>query len=72
MDKAKILAVAAIIAVSSLSITGNIPSGHVYAQVAGQMDKATYDRIIRFLKDEAKYIKVAPSFLITWIGPNAN
>ena len=44
-----------------------IPSGHLYAQLMGQMDLPTYTKIIDTLKD-AGLVKES-GHLLTWIEP---
>lgn len=44
-----------------------IPSGTLYAQLMGQMDLATYQRVIDTLKG-AKVIEETPASLLRWIA----
>lgn len=46
---------------------GEIPSGHLYAQVMGHMTLATYERIVETLIG-AKLI-TRSSHLLKWVGP---
>jgi len=44
-----------------------VPSGTLYAQLMGQMDLATYQRVIDTLKG-AKVIEETPASLLRWIA----
>lgn len=47
---------------------GAVPSGHLYAPLTGKLTLEQYQRIIGVIK-RAGLVRVAPSGLITWIGP---
>ena len=44
-----------------------VPSGHLYARIAGKISSETYERVLTALKI-AGLISVSPSHLITWTG----
>ena len=46
---------------------GSVPSGHLYAQLMSKLDLATYERIIKTLKDAG--LVTESNNLLTWIGP---
>lgn len=46
---------------------GEVPSGHLYANVMGKIDLETYQGVIDILV-LAKLITVSPSHLIKWNG----
>jgi hypothetical protein len=46
---------------------GEVPSGHLYAQVMGVVDLATYNKIIELLKGAGLVSENA--YLLTWTGP---
>jgi hypothetical protein len=50
---------------------GEIPSGHLFAQVMGVMDLRQYEQVIDLLVD-ARLVERMPSHLLRWIGPAAN
>ena len=50
---------------------GEVPSGHLYAQVMGVMDLHQYEQVIDILVD-ARLVERIPSHLLRWIGPSAN
>lgn len=47
---------------------GEVPSGHLYAQLMGDMDLDTYTSLIQVL-EHAGLVRVQPSHLIIWVGP---
>jgi hypothetical protein len=47
-----------------------VPSGHLYAHLMGQMSLDTYQEIIVILKGR-KLVHEEPSHLLKWIGPAA-
>lgn len=47
---------------------GNVPSGHLYAQLCGAVTLNQYEGIISILID-AGLVRRASSHLLTWIGP---
>jgi hypothetical protein len=46
---------------------GEVPSGHLYAQVCGRMELAAYERIIGTLKNAG--LVAESGHLLKWIGP---
>ena len=46
---------------------GEVPNGHLYANVCGHMELGTYDKIIQTLKNTGLVSESA--HLLTWIGP---
>ena len=46
---------------------GSVPSGHLYAHLAGHMSLSTYQAILGDLEDRGR-IKQDRSHLIRWIG----
>jgi hypothetical protein len=44
-----------------------VPSGHLYARIAGKISSETFERVLAALKI-AGLISVSPSHLITWTG----
>jgi hypothetical protein len=44
-----------------------VPSGHLYARIAGKVSSETYEKVLSTLKLTG-LISVAPSHLITWTG----
>lgn len=46
----------------------SVPSGHLYARLAGHMDLEIYNNIIDMLV-QAKQVRRDRSHLLTWIGP---
>ncbi|UOF83050.1 transcription factor E2F-4 dP-2/DNA ternarY [Caudoviricetes sp.] len=52
----------------SIKELGEVPSGHLYAMVAGHMDLTTYDKIINILI-ASNLIKREDSHLLVWVGP---
>jgi hypothetical protein len=46
---------------------GSVPSGHLYAQLMGRIDLATYTKIVDTLKNAG--LVAEKSDLLTWIGP---
>lgn len=51
----------------SIRTLGEVPSGHLYAQVCAHMDLPTYERIIATLKNAGLVSESA--HLLKWIGP---
>lgn len=47
---------------------GQIPSGHLYAQLMGQLSLDQYQSILTQLK-KADLVKELPSHLLVWTGP---
>lgn len=47
---------------------GEVPSGHLYAQLMGKLSLANYEAILRGLARQG-LIRVDGSHLITWTGP---
>lgn len=47
---------------------GEVPSGHLYAQVMGHMTIQTYEKIISTLVN-AKLVARDGNHLLRWIGP---
>ena len=45
-----------------------VPSGHLYAQLMGHMELATYNKIIDILKNAGMVRE--QNHLLTWTGPN--
>lgn len=45
-----------------------VPAGHLYAHVMGQMDIHEFEAAIAVLV-RAKYVRRAQSHMLTWIGP---
>lgn len=68
ITKQELLAVIETVRTIGLAIkqAGNIPSGHLYAQVCGAMSLETYNFCISKLK-EAKVIE-EKNYLLTWIA----
>jgi SOS-response transcriptional repressor LexA len=46
---------------------GTVPSGHLYARIAGKISSETFERVLATLKG-AGLISVSSSHLITWTG----
>ncbi len=71
VTKEQITAVVRTIAVVAELIRelGEVPSGHLYAQLMDQMGLLTYDRVIDQLK-RAKLVSES-NHVLRWIGPPA-
>jgi hypothetical protein len=52
----------------SIRELGEIPAGHLYAPLMGLMSLATFESILRTLKN-AGLVSESPAHLLTWIGP---
>lgn len=46
---------------------GEVPAGHLYAQVMAQMSLGTFEQIVGLLVD-AGLVRRAPSHLLVWVG----
>jgi hypothetical protein len=44
-----------------------VPSGHLYARIAGKVSSETYEKVLAVLRSGG-LISVSPSHLITWTG----
>ena len=44
-----------------------VPSGHLYARIAGKVSSETYEKVLSTLR-RAELISIAPSGLLTWTG----
>ena len=55
----------------SISEVGEIPSGHLYAQLMDVMDLRCFERVVTMLVD-ARLVEREPSHLLRWIGPAFN
>ena len=64
------VALAVTLAISeAIREAGEIPSGTLYAIVMGKVDLNGYQKILDILTN-ASLIRVMPSHLIRWVGPN--
>jgi len=66
--EAAILMAAAV--AEAIQALGEVPSGHLYAQVMGHMSINTYQAIISTLV-RTKLVVQEPSHLLRWVGPPA-
>ena len=60
-----LLAVAAL--AEAIRTLGEIPSGHLYAQVCGELDMTAYQSAIATLKRAG--LVAERNHLLTWVGP---
>jgi hypothetical protein len=69
MDKQEALSAFKVVAAIGETIRdlGEVPSGHLYAQLMSRMSLDTYNKIIGILK-QTKLVKES-GHLLTWIGP---
>ena len=64
-----VAAISAVMAVAeAIQALKAVPSGHIYARLMPRMELATYEAVIRTLKN-AGLVKEDPSHLLVWTGP---
>lgn len=66
-DKATVVKAIAAVA-ETIRELGQIPSGHLYAQVLGFMSFESYGKVIGVLKG-AGLVEETPTHLLRWVGP---
>jgi hypothetical protein len=66
--KAKTMLRVAMIVAETIRELGEVPSGHLYAQLMGHMSLECYESIILGLTG-AKLVKRDGSHLLRWVGP---
>lgn len=67
MDKALLKRVAMALA-DAIRDLGNVPAGHLYAQVMSTIDLQTFNELIVVLED-CGWVRREASHLLVWIGP---
>lgn len=74
MDEAKAQAKGALKAVTAVADAirdlGEVPSGVLYAHLAGKLSLEAYEKLIGVLKG-AGLVRETPSHLLVWTGPEA-